>query len=188
MARHPFDPYLTAQPLPQRDTLQAVAATLAAMLPGAEPCISYGMPAFKADGVVVAGFAGFARHCSYFPHSGSVIPALTDRLAAFDHDRGTLRFPVDRPLTTTVLGMLVRERIRQINAAQPRAGKVRSLYDNGVVQSRGAMRDGAMHGAWSWYRRDGTVIRTGNFRQGEQSGLWCTYDRSGGVVKETRFA
>ena len=86
MTRHPFNEYLKGQPRPQRDTLRAIAATLADLLPGAEPCISYGMPAFKADGVAVAGFAGFAHHCSYFPHSGSVIPALGARLAAFDCD------------------------------------------------------------------------------------------------------
>jgi uncharacterized protein YdhG (YjbR/CyaY superfamily) len=168
VARHPFDEYLKAQPRPQRDTLRAIAATLADLLPGADPCISYGMPAFKADGVAVAGFAGFAHHCSYFPHSGSVIPALGARLAAFDCDRGTLRFAIDRPLPRSVLAALVRERIHQVNDAQPSNGKVRSLFDNGVVRHRGSMRNGERHGEWSWYRKDGSLLRTARFRNGEQ--------------------
>ena len=87
----PFRAYLAAQPEPQRTTLQAVAVALHKILPGAQACISYGMPAFKTDGLAVAGFAGFKHHCSYFPHSGSVIPQLTAELSAYDCDAGTLR-------------------------------------------------------------------------------------------------
>lgn len=188
MARHPFDQYLAGQPRPQRDTLRTVLDALASLLPGAEPCISYGMPAFKADGTAVAGVAGFKGHCSYFPHSGSVVPALAEHLAGFEFDRGTLRFPVDRPLGKRVLTLLVRERIRQVNESQPATGKVRALYDNGFVQYRGSMRAGQMHGEWTWYRKDGSVMRTGRFRNGVQTDVWRTFDRDGRLVKETRFA
>ena len=187
MGSHPFDAYLGAQPEPQRSTLEAIAATLRTILPTAEECISYGMPAFKVDGTAVAGFAGFKEHCSYFPHSGEVVERLGDALSAYDCNAGTVRFPVDRPLKPAVLKKLVIERIRLENERVTSKGKVRKLYDNGVVESRGTMRDGAMHGEWTWYRKDGSVKRTGRFDRGTQVGVWRTFDAGGDLVKETRM-
>ncbi len=183
----PFRAYLAAQPEPQRTTLQAVAVALHKILPGAQACISYGMPAFKTDGLAVAGFAGFKHHCSYFPHSGSVIPQLTAELSAYDCDAGTLRFPVDQPLPVAVLRLLVSTRLRMESEHPPRAGKVRQFYDNGFLQSKGAMRDGVMHGDWTWYRKDGSLMRTGRLKHGAQVGTWRTFDRDEVLVKETTF-
>jgi antitoxin component YwqK of YwqJK toxin-antitoxin module len=61
------------------------------------------------------------------------------------------------------------------------------FYDNGAVRFRGSRLDGEMHGAWEFYRRDGSLMRSGAFDRGRQIGVWRTYDRSGEVVKETRF-
>ena len=44
-----------------------------------------------------------------------------------------------------------------------------------------------MHGAWKFYRQDGSVMRTGSFNNGEQSGTWVTFDSKGKKVKETKF-
>ena len=60
-------------------------------------------------------------------------------------------------------------------------------YDNGAVKLTGFHLDGEMHGAWSFYRRDGSLMRSGDFDRGRQVGTWCTYDRSGAVVKQTSF-
>lgn len=60
-------------------------------------------------------------------------------------------------------------------------------YANGVVKMRGAHLDGEMHGAWEWFRTDGTVMRTGRFDRGRQIGVWRTFDRAGRLVKETDF-
>ena len=61
-------------------------------------------------------------------------------------------------------------------------------YDNGNPKQRGQRLDGEMHGAWEFYRRDGSIMRSGAFDRGAQVGIWRTYDRSGAVVKETRFS
>ena len=187
MAAHPFDAYLAAQPAVQRRTLEAIAARLRTILPGAEECISYGMPAFKSDGTAIAGFAGFVRHCSYFPHSGVVLAKLATELAGYDWDDGTLRFPIDRPPPTTLLRTLVATRLRNLSEEPPKAGKVRHFYDNGRLQSKGGMKGDQLHGAWVWYRKDGTLMRTGQFDRGAQVGVWRTFDRSGALVKETTF-
>ena len=60
-------------------------------------------------------------------------------------------------------------------------------YASGVVKMRGAHLDGEMHGAWEFYRADGTLMRSGEFDRGRQVGVWRTFERSGRVVKETAF-
>jgi antitoxin component YwqK of YwqJK toxin-antitoxin module len=62
-----------------------------------------------------------------------------------------------------------------------------ALYADGTVKFTGFYLDGALHGAWVWYRTDGSVMRTGQFERGRQVGVWKTFDRSGQVVKETDF-
>ncbi len=185
MGDHPFDGYLAAQPEPQRSTLESIATALRTILPTAEECISYGMPAFKVDGTAVAGFAGFKQHCSYFPHSGNVVERLGDALAAYDCNDGTIRFPIDRPLRPALLKKLVVARLALENEKVTAKGKVRHFYADGVVESRGAVKDGEMHGEWTWYRRDGSLKRSGRFDRGAQVGTWRTFDAGGTLVKET---
>jgi antitoxin component YwqK of YwqJK toxin-antitoxin module len=60
-------------------------------------------------------------------------------------------------------------------------------YATGVVKMAGFHLDGEMHGAWEWYRTDGSLMRTGEFDRGKQVGAWRTFDRSGRMVKETDF-
>jgi len=60
-------------------------------------------------------------------------------------------------------------------------------YANGVLKMKGSHLGGQMHGAWEFYRSDGTVMRTGQFDRGRQIGVWRTLDRSGRLVKETDF-
>lgn len=62
-----------------------------------------------------------------------------------------------------------------------------SYYPTGAVRYAGFLLDGASHGAWEFFRLDGSTMRTGSFRKGEQVGIWRTFDRSGRLVKETRF-
>jgi uncharacterized protein YdhG (YjbR/CyaY superfamily) len=106
--------HLAGLPEPQQSTLRAVRASLRAILPEAEECLKYRMPAFVVDGKTVAGYDGFKNHCSYFPHSGGVVPRAGAILDGYDADRGTLRFAIDRPLPRTVLRRLVKIRLEEI--------------------------------------------------------------------------
>jgi uncharacterized protein YdhG (YjbR/CyaY superfamily) len=111
------DAHLAALPEPQRTTLLALRATLRKVLPDAEECMKYAMPAFVVNGRAVAGYDGFKHHCSYFPHSGSVLEHV-DLPAWTESAKGTLRFPVDRPLPITLVRRLVRVRLDQIAEAE----------------------------------------------------------------------
>ena len=108
------DEYLAGAPEPHRTTLVELRTTLRKILPNASETISYGMPAFKVEGKAVAGYAYWKHHCSYFPHSGSVLPEAADELASYEWSKGTLRFPVDQPLPTSLVRRLVEIRLRQL--------------------------------------------------------------------------
>ena len=60
-------------------------------------------------------------------------------------------------------------------------------YPNGNPRFRGFHLDGEMHGEWTFYRSDGSVMRTGTFDRGRQVGEWTTFDRTGKTVKVTDF-
>lgn len=60
-------------------------------------------------------------------------------------------------------------------------------FPNGRRKFEGFLLDGEMHGAWTWYRTDGSLLRTGTFKRGRQVGVWRTYDRASQVIKETVF-
>jgi antitoxin component YwqK of YwqJK toxin-antitoxin module len=60
-------------------------------------------------------------------------------------------------------------------------------YDNGKIRFRGSNLDGKMHGAWEFFRKDGSLLRAGEFDRGKKVGVWRTFDRHGGVVKETKL-
>lgn len=109
------DEYLDAAPEPHRTTLRSLRAKLAALLPDAEEAMSYGVPAFTIDGTAVAGYAHAKRHCSYYPHSGSVLGQIEPELLdGYDWSRGTLRFPVDRPPSDRLLQRLVEIRLAML--------------------------------------------------------------------------
>jgi uncharacterized protein YdhG (YjbR/CyaY superfamily) len=112
---NPIDAHLAKLPRHQRDTLTALRETLRELLPDAEECISYNMPCFKVGGVAVAGFDGFKNHCSYFPHSGNVVQQVSGIPAwCTVASKGTLQFPVDRPLPKALVRKLVQARLAEI--------------------------------------------------------------------------
>ena len=113
MSQEEVEAYLAALAEPGQSTLRALRQIIVEILPEAEECISYGMPAFRFRGKVIAGFAAFKNHLSYFPHSGSVIPLLHDDVAGYATSKGTLQFPIDRPLPKALVEKLLAVRLRQ---------------------------------------------------------------------------
>ena len=88
------------------------AAIRAAAPAEATEAIGYGMPTFRYKGALV-GFAAFSDHCSFFPMSGSVIEAFRSELKAYETSKGTIRFPVDKPLPAALVKKLVKARVAQ---------------------------------------------------------------------------
>jgi uncharacterized protein YdhG (YjbR/CyaY superfamily) len=105
-----IDEYLARVPEPARGTLNKIRAAIRSVAPPeATEAISYGIPAFKYKGVLV-WFAAFSKHCSLFPGS-SVIEAFKNELKEFSISKGTIQFPVDKPLPAALVKKLVNARI-----------------------------------------------------------------------------
>jgi uncharacterized protein YdhG (YjbR/CyaY superfamily) len=106
-----IDWYLDALDEPKRAALADLRDTIVAIVPDAEQCISYGMPAFKLGGKTIAGFAAFKNHLSYLPHSGSVLSQLAKEIEGYTKTKGSLHFPVDKPLPKELVKKLLDARI-----------------------------------------------------------------------------
>ena len=114
MAARDIDSYLATLDAPKRATLEELRAAILTVLPDAEQCISYGMPAFKLYGKTVAGFAAFKTHLSYLPHSGSVFDALEEELVGYERTKGSLHFPAGQSLPLPLVRKLIATRLAQL--------------------------------------------------------------------------
>ena len=107
--------YLARVPRPARRTFNQLRATIRSAVPRrATETISYGIPAFQLDNVLV-WYAAFANHCSLFP-TASVIAAFKDELKAYSTSKGTIHFPNHEPLPTALVKKLVKARVAQNEA------------------------------------------------------------------------
>lgn len=107
------DEYLATVPEPARSTLKKVRAVIRSAVPAeATEAITYRIPTVKYHGSLVA-YAAFSKHCSLFPMSGSVIEAFKNELKAFHTSKGTLQFPLDKPLPAALLKKIVKLRVLQ---------------------------------------------------------------------------
>ncbi len=128
MSADQVDSYLRDLEEPKRTTLQELRRTILEIVPEAEEGISYGIPAFRLQGQVIAGFAAFKSHLSYLPFSGSVLGQLADELEGYARTKSSLHFPVDRALPKTLVKKLIAVRLAdadltgssQIDAASER--------------------------------------------------------------------
>ena len=115
-----MDAYLARVPEPARSTLNKMRDVIRSVTPaGTTEGISYGIPTFHYKGGLVA-FAAFKNHCSLFPMGSSVLDAFEKELKPFRVSKGTLRFPVDKPLPAGLVKKIVRERVKQNERKQRR--------------------------------------------------------------------
>jgi uncharacterized protein YdhG (YjbR/CyaY superfamily) len=113
------DEYVAGVPEPARSSLNKMRAAIRSAVPAeATETISYRIPAFKYKGVLV-WFAAFSQHCSLFP-TASVIEAFKNELKGFSTSKGTIHFPMDKPLPTALIKKLVKARVAEIESKKPR--------------------------------------------------------------------
>lgn len=111
------DEYLAEIPEPARSTLKKVRAVIQSVVPtGTVEVLSYRMPAFRYKRVLV-WYAAFSDHCSVFP-TASVIEKLGEELKAYTVSKGTIHFPVDKPLPSSLLKKIVEARLRNVGGKE----------------------------------------------------------------------
>ena len=114
------DGYLSTVKGERRAALDALRRTIRSIGPGAEECISYGIPAFRLDGRIVAGFAATANGGSYYPFSGSTLATLASDLEGWEGTKSAVHFSADRPLPKTLVRKLLKTRIAEAKVKRRR--------------------------------------------------------------------
>ena len=105
--------YMSRVPEPARSTLNKMRAIIRSVVPeGTAEVISYGIPTFRHKRSIVA-IAAFKDHCSFFPMGSSVLDAFSDELKDFRVAKGTLHFPIDKPMPAALVKKIVKARIAQ---------------------------------------------------------------------------
>ena len=107
------DAYLAEVQEPARTTLQKLRATIRSVVPkDAIEVLSYGMPAFRYKGALVA-YAAFKDHCSFFPMQASLIDEMKEELKHYRTSKGTLHFPLDKPVPAPLVKKMVKLRVAE---------------------------------------------------------------------------
>jgi uncharacterized protein YdhG (YjbR/CyaY superfamily) len=102
--------YVAATPKLARPVIDQLRATIRSVVPKeATEVISYGIPAFRHNGILV-WFAAFSEHCSLFP-TAAVIEAFKRELQGYSTSKGTIHFPIDKPLPTVLIKKIVKARV-----------------------------------------------------------------------------
>ncbi len=104
--------YMSA-PSPHRETMLEMRNRILEIIPDAEEVVSYGMPAFKLDGRVLAGLLANKKHVGYYPFSGSILHLFSEELAKFSTTKSAIHVPIDKPLAKGLIKKLIRARIQQ---------------------------------------------------------------------------
>lgn len=113
--------YLAKVPEPARSTLEKIRATIRSTVPAeATEGLSYGMPAFRYKGALVA-YAAFKNHCSFFPMQASLIDEMKEELKGYRTSKGTLQFPADTPLPAALVKKMVKARVAENEGKRARS-------------------------------------------------------------------
>lgn len=106
-----MDEYISCFPAPVRAKLRKLRQVIRAAAPGAEEGMGYGVPAFMKNGPLVY-FAAFKTHIGFYPTS-SGIKKFKRELAGYETSKGTVRFPMDKPLPFALVRRIVKFRVAE---------------------------------------------------------------------------
>lgn len=106
-----IDEYISGFPNDVQEILKKVRVTIREAAPGAEETISYQIPTFKLHGNLVH-FAGFRTHLGFYP-TPSGIEEFRDQLSAYETSKGTVRFPLDKPVPFNLIREIVAFRVAE---------------------------------------------------------------------------
>ena len=115
------DAYLDPLPDKQRAALERLRRAILAAAPGAEECVSYGIPAIRLGGRVLVYYGAASRHCSFYP-GAHPIEVCAAQLGAWSTSKGTIRFTPENPLPLSLVRKLVKVRIAELVVGKRKGG------------------------------------------------------------------
>jgi uncharacterized protein YdhG (YjbR/CyaY superfamily) len=117
MAKKSFksvDEYIVSQPKGVQDILGCVRKTIREAVPAAEEVISYNIPTYKLHGDRLLYFAGWKQHYSLYPATARVVSAFKEELAAYEVNKGTIRFPLSELVPVKLIGRIAKFRAKEV--------------------------------------------------------------------------
>ena len=106
-----IDEYISGFPEDTRIILEKMRATIRSAAPEAEETISYRMPAFKQNGILVF-FAAWEKHIGFYP-TATPIPAFKKELAPYKISKGAIQFPIDKPIPVDLVKRIVAFKVKE---------------------------------------------------------------------------
>jgi uncharacterized protein YdhG (YjbR/CyaY superfamily) len=106
-----IDEYILAFPKEVQEKLESIRRTIREAAPEAEEVMSYGMPAFKQNRVLVY-FAAFKKHIGFYPTT-SGISAFKDELSRYKQSKGAVQFPLNEEVPLEIIWKIVRFRVKE---------------------------------------------------------------------------
>jgi len=103
--------YLAGQPVEIREKLEDLRQIIKRAAPQAIERISYNMPAYDVNGILVY-FAGYKRHIGLYP-TASGTKAFQKEIAVYENSKGAIRLPLDKPLPRTLITNIVKYRLKE---------------------------------------------------------------------------
>ena len=134
------------------------------------------MPTFSVDGVSVVGFDGFRAHNSLFPYSTGVVSWISAETRAPDQ-QGRDPLPHGQAHPARLLKRVIKQRIAEINDSYPKSPVSTGVLRQRRIEVLRPLPRRRHDGAWKFYRRDGSLMRSGSFRAGKKLDDWVTYAR-----------
>ena len=106
-----MDEYIAAFPKNAQIILEKLRRVIRESAPKSEEAISYGIPTFKLNGNLVH-FAAFKNHIGFYP-TPSAIVAFKKELSPFRQAKGSVQFPIDKPIPYDLVKRIVRYRVKE---------------------------------------------------------------------------
>lgn len=117
-----IDEYISGFPEDVQEKLEKIRMTIRKAVPGAEETISYKMPTFNLNGKYLIYFAAYKRHIALYPAPiGN--EEFQEEIASYESGKGTLQFPLDKPIPFNLIRKIVRYRAKENAARAPAKGK-----------------------------------------------------------------
>jgi len=117
-----IDEHIAKFPKDVQEILEKIRATIKKAAPNAQETINYGIPTFTLEGNLVH-FAGFKSHIGFYP-TPSGIENFKDELSKYEGAKGSVKFPLDKPIPYTLISKIVKFRVKE-NLAKAKAKKKR---------------------------------------------------------------